>query len=129
MLRQLLAPLLKTGFAKDTNLLLMSLLDRERMMTTAVGHGIAIPHPRRVVPAMFPEPSIALGICPDGTDFGAIDDQLVHIFFLICATREEIHLQLMANLSWFTRREGVIAKLSVASSPQEVSDLVSDTAV
>jgi len=129
MLRQLLAPLLKTGFAKDTNLLLTSLLDRERMMTTAVGHGIAIPHPRRVMPGMFREPAIALGICPEGTDFGAIDDQLVHIFFLICATREEIHLQLMANLSWLTRREGVIAKLTNASSSQEVCDLVSDSAV
>jgi len=45
--RQLLAPLLKTGFARDTNQLLKSLVDRERMMTTAVGHGIAVPHSRR----------------------------------------------------------------------------------
>ena len=125
ILRQLLAPLLRTGFANDTNLLLRSLLDRERMMTTAVGHGIAIPHPRRLLPGMFPEPAVALGICPEGTDFGAIDDQLVHIFFLTCATREELHLQLMANLSWLTRREGLIANLRAASSHQQVLDLVS----
>ena len=124
ILRQLLAPLLKTGFAKDTNLLLGGLLDRERMMTTAVGHGIAIPHPRRLMGGMFPEPAVALGICPKGTDFGAIDDQLVHIFFLTCATREEIHLRLMANISLLTRREGVIAKLRNTTSPQEVVALI-----
>jgi excisionase family DNA binding protein len=127
MLRQLLAPLLKTGFAKDTNLLLGGLLDRERMMTTAVGHGVAIPHPRRLMSGMFPEPAVALGICPKGTDFAAIDDQLVHIFFLICATREEIHLRLMANLSLMTRREGMIAELRNTTSPQEVVALVSET--
>jgi len=125
ILRQLLAPLLRTGFAKDTNQLLTSLLDRERMMTTAVGHGIAIPHPRRHLPGMFPEPAIALGICPAGTDFAAIDDQRVHVFFLLCATREEIHLQLMANLSWLTRREGLIGDLRAASSHQQVLDLIS----
>ena len=126
ILRQLLAPLLRTGFAKDTNLLLTGLLDRERMMTTAVGHGIAIPHPRRLMSGMFPEPAVALGICPKGTDFGAIDDQLVHVFFLTCATREEIHLRLMANLSLLTRREDMIAELRNSTSPPQVVALVSE---
>jgi nitrogen PTS system EIIA component len=125
ILRQLLAPLLKSGFAKDTNLLLGGLLDRERMLTTAVGHGIAIPHPRRLISGMFPEPAVALGICPKGTDFGAIDDRLVHIFFLVCATREEIHLRLMANISLLARRDGVVAKLRDVKSPQEVITLIS----
>ncbi len=125
ILRQLLAPLLKTGFAKDTNLLLSGLLDRERMMTTAVGHGVAIPHPRRLIPGMFPEPAVALGICPKGADFGAIDDQLVHLFFLSCATREEIHLRLMANLSLLTRREDTIANLRTCTSAEQVTQLVS----
>jgi nitrogen PTS system EIIA component len=125
ILRQLLTPLLKTGFAKDTNLLLSGLLDRERMMTTAVGHGVAIPHPRRLIPGMFPEPAVALGICPKGADFGAIDDQLVHLFFLSCATREEIHLRLMANLSLLTRREDTIAGLRTCTSPEQVATLVS----
>lgn len=77
---------------------------------------------------MFPEPAVALGICPKGADFGAIDDQLVHIFFLACATREEIHLRLMANLSLLTRREDTIAKLRTCTSPRQVVELVSSSA-
>jgi len=123
--RQLLAPLLKTGFARDTNQLLKSLVDRERMMTTAVGHGIAIPHPRSPVHGMFPEPAVAMGICPEGTDFNAIDDQRVHVFFLICATRIEIHLQLMARVSWLSRQD-VITKLRGVSSPQEAIAVISN---
>jgi len=121
--RQLLTPLLRTGFARDTDELLKRLLDREAMMTTAVGHGIAVPHPRRPVPGMFSEPAIALGICPEGTDFQAIDDQLVHVFFLICATRIEIHLQLMAKVSWLSRRN-VTQRLRGASSAEEVAAIV-----
>ena len=119
VLRQLVAPLLKTGFARDTTRFLQSLVDRERMMTTAVGHGIAIPHPRRPIAGMFREPAITLGICPDGTDFQAIDDQRVHLFFLICATRIEIHLQLMAKISWLSRQEA-FGELQRTCCPAEV---------
>jgi len=124
VLRQLVAPLSKTGFARDTTQLSQGLMDRERMMTTAVGHGIAIPHPRRPIPGMFPEPAIALGLCPKGTDFQAIDDQRVHLFFLICATRIEIHLQLMAKISWLSRREA-FGELRGARRPAEALEVVS----
>ena len=77
VLRQIVAPLVQTGFAADPSRLLGNLLERERMMTTAIGHGVALPHPRKPIAGMFPEPAIALGICPDGTDFEAIDDQMV----------------------------------------------------
>ncbi len=122
--RQLVAPLLKTGFARNADHLLKSLVERERMMTTAIGHGIAVPHPRNPIADMFPEPAIAMGVCPRGTDFNAIDDQLVHVFFLICATRIEIHLQLMAGISWLSKQD-VIMKLRGVSSPSEAIALLS----
>lgn len=125
ILRQIVKPLRDSGFAKDTGGLLAGLIERERMMTTAVGHGLAIPHPRKPIERLFREPAIAFGLCPEGTNFGAVDDRLVHLFFLICATREEVHLQLMASVSWLTRREGLPARLKQVSSAQEVLEIVS----
>jgi nitrogen PTS system EIIA component len=127
ILRQLLAPLLRTGFAQDTNRLLATLVERERMMTTAIGHGIAIPHPRRPIAGMFPEPAIALGLCADGADFEAIDDQKVHVFFLMCATREEIHLKLMAKVAWLAR-EDLLSRLRIATTPQEAHSVIAEVA-
>jgi len=127
VLRQLVAPLVQTGFAADPSRLLTSLLERERMMTTAVGHGVALPHPRKPIAGMFPEPAIALGICQTGTDFDAIDDQLVSVFFLICATRDEIHLQLMAKLSWLARRD-LPAKLRAVREVNEACELIAQAA-
>lgn len=123
VLRQIVAPLVRTGFATDPSRLLDSLVERERMMTTAVGHGVALPHPRKPIAGMFPQPAIALGICPDGTDFQAIDDQMVNVFFLICATREEIHLQLMAKIAWLSRRE-VLSKLRKARDAATAQELI-----
>ena len=123
VLRQIVGPLVQTGFAADPSRLLASLLERERMMTTAIGHGIALPHPRKPIAGMFPEPAIVLGVCPAGTDFDAIDDQLVGVFFLICATREEIHLQLMAKVAWLSRRD-VLGKLRTAQDAQAAHEII-----
>lgn len=124
VLKQLVGPLSNSGFARRPSVLLDGLMERERMMTTAVGHGIAMPHPRRPIAGMFPEPAVAVGICPEGANFEAVDDRLVHLFFLICSTREEIHLQLMAKVSWLCRRANTVAQLQQASSVKEVLDSV-----
>lgn len=124
ILKQLVVPLRKTSFAQDTAILLQSLIERERMMTTAVGHGIAMPHPRKPIANMFAEPAIVLGVCPKGTNFEAVDDQLVHLFFLICATREEIHLQLMAKISWLARHENIMLGLQQTSSKRQVIEII-----
>lgn len=124
ILKQLISPLHKTGFARDTAILLQSLIERERMMTTAVGHGVAMPHPRKPISNMFSEPAVVLGVCSKGTNFEAVDDQLVHLFFLICATREEIHLQLMAKVSWLARHENIMSELQRASSKHQVVEII-----
>jgi len=65
-----------------------------------------------------------LGLCPKGARFEAVDDRLVHLFFLICATRDEIHLQLMAKVSWLARHENIMSQLQQASSGRQVIDIV-----
>ncbi len=123
VLRQIVGPLVQTGFAADPSRLLASLLERERMMTTAIGHGVALPHTRKPIAGMFPEPAIVLGVCPAGADFDAIDDQLVNVFFLICATREEIHLQLMAKVAWLSRRD-VLGQLRTAQNAKAAHEII-----
>jgi PTS system nitrogen regulatory IIA component len=126
VLSQLLGPLKKTGFISHPERLLKSLIERERMMTTAVGHGIAIPHPRRPLDDMFPEPAIALGVCKQGTDFMAIDDQPVYLFFLICATSESIHLELMAKVAWLSRQTETLRELIGSSSRNKIKTVLMD---
>lgn len=124
VLKQLVDPMIRSSFARQPQQLLDSLIERERMMTTAIGHGIAIPHPRKPIEGMFPEPAVVLGICPEGVTFEALDDRLVHLFFVICSTKEDIHLQLMAKVSWLCRKEDIVTALSRAKSKTEVSEII-----
>ena len=124
ILKQLMVPLRESGFAKKPEMFLQKIVERERMMTTAIGHGIAIPHPRKPIANMFSEPAVIVGICPDGTNFEAIDDQLVHLFFVICATRDEVHLHLMAKIGLLSRDDEILGKLKQATSKEQVIKLI-----
>jgi len=124
VLKQLIVPLRETGFARKPEMFLQKTVERERMMTTAIGHGVAVPHPRRPIGNMFPEPAIVVGISPEGTNFDAIDDQLVHLFFLICATREEIHLQLMAKVGWLCTNDQILGKLKKTTSKEQFMEII-----
>jgi PTS system nitrogen regulatory IIA component len=127
ILRQLVVPLRQASFARESDKFLNGLVERERLMSTAVGNGLAIPHPRRPILGMFPEPAIALGICRAGVDFDAIDDRLVHVFLMVCATREEVHLQLMAKIAWLSRQD-VMPKLRDVRDGAEAREMIAAAA-
>ncbi|MFQ5731959.1 MAG: PTS sugar transporter subunit IIA [Planctomycetaceae bacterium] len=104
---------LPASFDKDT--LLQLFLARERLGTTAIGDGIAIPHPR--VPVVLPvgAPLIHLALLDKGVDFGAPDGRPVTtVFAMVCPTVHD-HLQLLAKLSLVlqdSRTRNVIAQHS-----------------
>ncbi len=121
VLGQLVDTLVRSGFTSHGPRLLRALVEREEMMSTALGHRIAIPHPRKALSGVFREPAIAVGICPEGTDFDAVDDQRVNVFYLICATRDEVHLRLMAVAGWLARNEKLVDELRAAASREAVA--------
>ena len=89
-----IAPLL----GMDAELLTELLLDREHLMSTALGGGIAVPHPRefivkgavdRVIVAFLKEP----------VDFGALDGLPVHTLFFLFSSQDKRHLHLLAKIA------------------------------
>jgi len=124
VLAGLVEPLECSGFLKNAQPFLNSLNRREMLASTAVAPGIAFPHPRTPIRGLFQEPAIAFGRCPEGTDFNALDRNPVHLFFLICASSEEVHLRLMAQLSYLIRRGDVIDRLKSAQSADDVNGVI-----
>jgi len=111
VLAQLVEPLQRSGRLPEPGPFLNSLVNRERLGSTAASGGAAIPHPRTVAKGLFAKPVIALGLCREGTGFGASDEKPVHVFFVICASNEKTHLRLMAQLSGLLRRPGIVERL------------------
>ena len=82
----------------ETNQLIETLMEREKLGTTAMGDGIAIPHARldhidRIM--------VSFGKSRAGVDFESVDGELTRLFFLLIAPKKEgsAHLLALARLS------------------------------
>lgn len=103
------------------------LLERERLGSTGVGRGIAIPHGR--LPSLDRVYGI-LARLDRPVDFDAIDDQPVDLVFLLLAPAHAgaDHLKALAKVSRLLRDESLCAKLRGCETADAIDALVTNTA-
>jgi len=96
-----------------------SLIARERLGTTALGLGIAIPHCRF---AKCRQITGSLFQFQEGIDFGAYDNQLVNIVFVLLVPLDEVneHLDVLAMLAGRFKAKEFRDALQAATSDQEL---------
>lgn len=92
--------------AHDRVLFIRGVLEREDVITTAIGGGVAIPHARS--PAVD-RCRLAVGVLPNGIAWGAGDGRPVYLALLIAARESDHaeHLRVMASLAVRLRRPGL----------------------
>jgi PTS system nitrogen regulatory IIA component len=120
VLHQLVQPLLRSQFIDRGGPFVDKLLERERIVSTAVGKGVAIPHLRNPQENPGGGPLLVVGICREGTDFEAPDGEKTHLFFLLCTDSEVVHLRVLAKVNRIAGRKDAMARLICAESPAEV---------
>jgi len=84
----------------NSALLLEMLRTREGLASTAIGDGIAIPHPRNPLVLGVDEPTVLLCFLEHPVDFGALDGKRVQTLFLLLSPTIEAHLQTLARISF-----------------------------
>ncbi len=99
------------------------LIARERLGSTGLGHGVAIPHGR------FKDVSQALGVfikLDESIDFDAIDGEPVDLVFALMVPEEctEEHLQLLAALAEMFSDNSVRERLRQSSSSAELQEII-----
>ncbi len=112
-----------SNMIKDRAELLTDVKERENLVTTGVGYGVAFPHAKTKAAKGI---VIAFGRSAKGIDFEAMDHRAVHLFFLIAAPEDAIgaHLNVMARLSFLMKSEENRRKLMQAGSPGDVLALM-----
>ncbi len=108
-----------SNMVKDRDQLLSDVREREELVTTGVGYGVAFPHAKtRSVKGIV----IAFGRSEAGIDFDAMDHKPVNLFFLIAAPEDAIgaHLNVMARLSYLMKSAENRQTLLDATSPGDV---------
>lgn len=102
--------------------LYQSVIEREKEFSTALGHGIAIPHGR-----IKKGPAIqgVLAICRDGVDFGAPDGEPVKLIMLIVTpdAHKDMHLKVLSSLSSMVRDEAIRSRIIAAISPEDAMEV------
>lgn len=101
------------------------IIDREKMGTTAIGEGLALP--QCIAPGIT-QPLTVLGISPSGIDFHSLDGEPVHVFVLnIVPEGPDAHqhkLSLVKSSESVFRDRFVIERLKAADSAEEVLKVV-----
>jgi PTS system nitrogen regulatory IIA component len=99
------------------------LLERERLGSTGLGHGVALPHAR------MQDLDEAIGAfiqLREGVDFDAVDDQPVDLAFamLVPESASEVHLQLLSQLAAMFDDSGLRSQLRRARDRETVLRLI-----
>jgi len=97
-LEELAECIVKTRPSVDKDSLVKVLLDRERLGSTGIGDGVAIPHGKF---HGINEPIISFGRSIKGLDFESMDGQPVFLFFLLIAPENSasVHLKALARIA------------------------------
>jgi PTS system nitrogen regulatory IIA component len=105
--------------------LLQVLLERERLGSTGIGEGIALPHGKvnnldRLL--------VSFGRSLEGLSFDSIDDQPAYLFFLLVAPENSAgaHLQALAKISRFLKDSSFRQRLMEAKSNDEIYRIIMD---
>jgi PTS system nitrogen regulatory IIA component len=79
--------------------LLDAVLERERMASTGLGHGLAVPHPRKP-PSELLEVAVVSVVFPNvALDWAALDGEPVHTVFLLLSPSASVHLQILSGVA------------------------------
>ncbi|HEV8320863.1 MAG TPA: PTS sugar transporter subunit IIA [Myxococcota bacterium] len=100
--------------------LLKLLLGREALASTALGGGIAVPHPRDPGPVRAELPTVLLCYLQRAVDWHALDGQLVRVVFLLLSPTPKLHLLALSQLAFALRDETFKALLDAQADAEQL---------
>lgn len=104
----------------DRDYLLKVLKAREKLASTGIGNGIAIPHPRNPMLLHVTKPSVTLAFLENPVDFHALDKKPVHTLFCLISPTLRAHLHLLSKLSFALRDPGFKSAIEKQGSRDEI---------
>ena len=127
IIRELVGLLVKAGAIKDKDgtKLVQTLLDREALGSTGIGHGVAIPHGK----APFVDRLVgAVGVSTQGMNFDSLDGEPAQIFFLLVAPEDSAgpHLKALARISRLLKEKHFRDSLRSAKDEKTLLKIIRD---
>lgn len=121
-----LVQLLETAHGVNTKgEILSKVLQRESMMSTGIGNGVAIPHGKT---RLLDHLVAACAVAPAGIDFDTMDGEPATLFILLVSPESlrGPHVKALANVSRLLKEEAIRTSLRQSRSPQEFLQILRD---
>ena len=108
---------------EDVDAALAAVREREQLLSTGIGAGVAIPHGKTTV---MDQLVMAAGVAQEGIEFDALDGQPVQLFFLVLGPESAAgaHVKVLSRLSRLLRREQLRQDLRRVRSEQDFLRIV-----
>ncbi|MCL2832325.1 MAG: cation:proton antiporter [Treponema sp.] len=115
--------LYKRGKLYNRDQVLDDLFNRERIMSTGMQHGIAMPHAKTEGTGSM---AVAVGIKKEGVDFDSVDGSKSRIFIMVISSRKinGPHIQFLSIISGALKDEKLREQLINAATPEEAADIL-----
>ena len=125
VLKELVGSFMKIHQKLDSEATLNVLFEREKLGSTGIGEGIAIPHGKITV---LDQLILSFGRSAVGIDFDAMDGKPVHLFFLLIAPENSAgqHLKTLAKISKMLKDSVFRTKLMAAKSKDELYKIIAN---
>ena len=104
--------------------LLDRLLQREKMGSTAIGRGVAIPHCKL---KGINKPLVMIGLSREGVEFEAVDRKPVHLFFIVVTSPDapNDNLQILASIAQLVRwSKSLVKKILQVDGRHSLLDII-----
>jgi mannitol/fructose-specific phosphotransferase system IIA component (Ntr-type) len=120
-----LADRLVSRVGGDRETVLRAIEERESVLSTGVGFGVAIPHARS---SAVRELAIVGGVSAEPVPYDSIDGEPVRLFFLIVGPESSagLHVKILSRIARLVRRDGVRRHLVEARTPDEFYQVLLD---
>ncbi|MEW6075089.1 MAG: PTS sugar transporter subunit IIA [Candidatus Omnitrophota bacterium] len=124
LLEELVSFVAQSGKIKDKKAILREIVKREKLGSTGIGYGVAIPHAKAQKAHGF---VLVLGRHDEGIDFGALDGAKTHLFFMLVSPKEEVgnHLKILAEISRLVKDKFIVERLKKARDKKEILRIIS----
>jgi mannitol/fructose-specific phosphotransferase system IIA component (Ntr-type) len=118
LLRELVAVVAGNAAAPEQDEVLRAVREREAVLSTGIGHGVAIPHGKSSAVGGL---RMAAGRSAEPLEFDALDGQPVSLFFLLVGPESAAgpHIKALSRISRLVRRDDVRARLVTATTAEE----------
>ncbi|MBA7710584.1 PTS system fructose-specific EIIABC component [subsurface metagenome] len=125
ILEKFVSVLKKRGLISREKVILGELLKRERLGSTGLEKGLAVPH---ALIKKIKEPIVALALIKDGIDFKAVDQMPTYIILLLLGDKDNpgFQLKLLAHICRMVKETDFIEKVKKAETSQDVWSILKD---